>query len=289
MRIPALEALSPAPWSGAARRVLPSPSPQRTATAMWGPVLAWCVIELLAESIDPDKPEQVALELFDRLRLREPFAHAFANLGFEGEESWRAAARIKVVLMTEAELAKTKSAARSEAPAMLRNDMDETEAAIPAPASPVASEEKQIGLPPDLWSDPDVRWLTRAHEAKGHSYFVREPYEELLWWLLMPSLLRLAAEPAPGRAAIDSMSRKVGDTLAEAESAGYRIDLLISPAAAGGSEASSSNTGAEIDSRAPGEEVFADKEPKPAVKAESTAEPVSDPAAKRATEPARPK
>jgi hypothetical protein len=52
MRLPAIEALFPTPWTAAARRVLPSPSPQFTATAMWGPVLAWCVLELLAESID---------------------------------------------------------------------------------------------------------------------------------------------------------------------------------------------------------------------------------------------
>ena len=100
MRIPALEALFPVPWTVAARRVLPSPSPQFTATAMWGPVLGWCALELLAESIDAENPERVALDLFDRLRLREPFAQAFAALGFEGEEGWRVAARIKVVLLT---------------------------------------------------------------------------------------------------------------------------------------------------------------------------------------------
>ena len=87
MRIPAIEALFPAPWTAAARRMLPSPSPQFTATAMWGPILAWCALELLAESIDPEEPERVALDLFDRLRLREPFAHSFTALGFEGEEA----------------------------------------------------------------------------------------------------------------------------------------------------------------------------------------------------------
>jgi hypothetical protein len=87
-----IEALFPAPWTAAARRMLPSPSPQLTATAMWGPVLGWCVLELLAESIDAENPERVALDLFDRLRLREPFAQAFAALGFEGEEGWRVAA-----------------------------------------------------------------------------------------------------------------------------------------------------------------------------------------------------
>jgi hypothetical protein len=106
MRIPAVEALFPAPWTVAARRMLPSPSPQLTATAMWGPVLGWCALELLAESIDAEKPERVALDLFDRLRLREPFAQAFAALGFEGEEGWRVAARVKVGLLTGAGVGK---------------------------------------------------------------------------------------------------------------------------------------------------------------------------------------
>ena len=112
MRIPAVEALFPAPWTVAARRVLPSPSPQLTATAMWGPVLAWCVLELLAESFDAEKPEPVALDLFDRLRLREPFAQVFAALGFEGEEAWRVAARVKVGLLTGAGAGKPEEAAK---------------------------------------------------------------------------------------------------------------------------------------------------------------------------------
>ena len=95
MRIPALESLFPEPWPAAARRVLPSHSPQLTATALWGPVLAWCVLELLAESAAAQNPERLALDLFDRLRLREPLGNAFSALGFEGEESWRVAARIK--------------------------------------------------------------------------------------------------------------------------------------------------------------------------------------------------
>ncbi len=87
LRIPAVEAQFPEPWTVAARRVLPSSSPQFAATAMWGPVFGWCVLELLAESIDAENPERVALDLFDRLRLREPFAQAFAALGFEARKA----------------------------------------------------------------------------------------------------------------------------------------------------------------------------------------------------------
>jgi len=211
MRVPAMEALFPAPWTVAARRMLPSASPQLTATAMWGPVLGWCVLGLLAESIDATNSARVALDLFDRLRLREPFAQAFAALGFEGEEAWRVAARVKVGLLTGAGVG--------------------IEQEAPTETTTVAGG--RVALLPALWRDPDVRWLTGVHEAEEHIYVVREAYEELLWWLIMPSLLRLAGEPAPGRAAAESMSRTIEDALETAEAAGYRVDLLLGPAANG--------------------------------------------------------
>jgi glycosidase len=206
--IPAVESLFPAPWTAAARRVLPSPSPQLTATSMWGPVLGWCVLELLAESIDAPHAGRVALDLFDRLRLREPFAKAFNVLGFEGEEGWRVAARIKVLLLTGASKQQGISAAEE----------------FVASAETAAAE--RIAPSPALWNDPDLRWLTCVHESEGHAYLVREPYEELLWWLLLPPLLCVAAEAVPSRAAVEAMSRSVEEALAAVEAAGYRVDLL---------------------------------------------------------------
>lgn len=88
-----------------------------------------------------------------------------------------------------------------------------------------------MALSPDLWLDPDVRWLTGVHEAEAHAYLVRESYEELLWWLLMPSLLRLAGETAPSRAAVEQMSKTIEEALATAEAAGYRIDALLGTSA----------------------------------------------------------
>jgi hypothetical protein len=256
MRVPALESLFPAPWTAAARRVLPSSSPQFTATAMWGPVLGWCALELLAESIDAESPQRVALDLFDRLRLREPFAQAFGALGFEGEEGWRVAGRIKVLLLSAPGVLKTEVAAAEAGPAEsvevpaavapgnAAEAAVEAEPAIPSagsgdavPCEPEAAGDERVALSPDLWLDADVRWLTGVHEAEGHAYLVRESYEELLWWLLMPSLLRLAGQTAPSRAAVEEMSRTIEEALATAEAAGYRIDALLSPAV--GAEAGS--------------------------------------------------
>jgi glycosidase len=241
MRIPAVEALFPAPWTPAARRMLPSPSPQFTATAMWGPVLGWCVLQLLAESIDAVNPERVALDLFDRLRLREPFAEAFAALGFEGEEGWRVAARIKVLLLTgagvgkveetPAPVAEAETTAEAPAPATGK-DSPQAPEEVAGPAAVEADAEERVALAPSLWLDPDVRWLTGVHEAGQHEYLISEAYEELLWWLQMPALLRLAGEPSPRRADVEQMSKTIQEALESAESAGYRVDLLLGPALA---------------------------------------------------------
>jgi hypothetical protein len=185
---------------------------------MWGPVLVWCVLELLAESIDRENPERVALDLFDRLRLREPIAQTFAALGFEGEDAWRVAARVKVGLLAWAGVGKP-------------------EEAIAATESESVTGERAVLSPnlwPTLWSDADVRWLCGVHEADGHEYLVRERYEELLWWLQLPSLLRLAGENAPSqlaanRVAIQTMCKAVEKALAAAEAAGYRVNLLQHP------------------------------------------------------------
>jgi glycosidase len=241
MRLPVIEAAFSHPWTAAARRVLPSPSPQFTATAMWGPLLGWCVLELLAESIDAEAPAQMALDLFDRLRLREPLGQSFRALGFEGEEGWRVAARIKVVLLSEAGIGKkeapaletepaseveTFAAATEAAPVEPKPLAENPSAKEPAPSEAPACVES-VALAPALWLDPDVRWLTGVHEAEGHAYLVRERYEELLWWLLMPSLLCLAGEPKLDREAISQIGMQVDEALDSAEAAGYRIDRLL--------------------------------------------------------------
>jgi hypothetical protein len=261
MRIPALESLFASPWTAAARRMLPCSSPQFTGTSMWGPVLAWCSLQLLASAIDSADRARVALDLFDRLRLRTPLAHAFAALGFEGEESWRVAARIKVLLLVQADAGKPQESAEAAAgmsaqavsavseksgeaeadgtkpaptnlkPSNLKSSRlepseRETASAKPPKPKPSHPESFHLELPADLWSDPDVRWLTGAHQAEGHTYFIRERYEELLWWLLMPSLVRLAGQSSPSRAEAAELSGAVAAALGAAKVAGYRVEVL---------------------------------------------------------------
>jgi glycosidase len=252
MRIPVVETLCSAPWTAAARRVLPSPSPQMAATAIWAPVIAWCALETLAESVNAENPESVAFDIFEQLRLRKPLAESFASLGFEGESAWRAAARIKVLILARKEqsVAKAQSEQTSgqahaapiaevvpqrTAPADQklgsRAELASTKEPVPG-HKPVPTRTSTIspnvaGLPRSFWSDPDVRWLTGVHDAGEYSYLVKEPFEELLWWLQMPDILQLASQVNAGRADTQSFCSCIQDSIAEAESAGYRLQTLL--------------------------------------------------------------
>jgi hypothetical protein len=247
--LPGLEAEFSEPWPADARAVLPSASPHMSATAVWGPVLAWCVLDTLARSIRPealepddpapgnpapDNPGTVALSLFEQLRLREPLAHAFTRLGVPNDDGWRSAARVRAVFL------------------------DRSETMGQGSEAPVA------GYPRPFWRDPDVHWLIDVHQADGHLYFRKELHERLLWWIQLPRLVEIAGKvsvaPAPLAAsgevknswaprhrAVEKLSTpsprardleieapkikmleiQLQRALAEAQEAGYRVDKLL--------------------------------------------------------------
>ena len=199
MRLPSLEASFATAWPVAARHVLPSLSPRDRAIVLWGPVLAWCVLECAGSFVDPKSPHRAGLELFDRLRLREPLAHAFHALGVDGGDEWRAAARVKVLTLA-------------------RVGSDEPGIAEGTDAGP---------FPTSLWSDPDVRWLTGIHEAEGRNYLVREPFEELLWWLQLPALLRFTGRAEADRASAAAIVKSISDAISAVEAAGYQAEKLL--------------------------------------------------------------
>ncbi len=250
-RIPALEALFPSPWTAAARRTIPNTSPQLPVTALWGPVLGWCVLQVLVEATDAANPQQAAIEMFDRLRLREPFAQAFTSLGLEAEQGWRAASRIKALLLVQADSGNQPSkpeivpttttiaqpdvnAAAAEAlVAEATSTAPEPAAAAPVVPTTIAGSapaaKSSLPIPAQLWQDPDIRWLAGVHEAEGKTYLVREPLEELLWWLQLPKLFLLVSSLVP-RAAARKLSETVEGSLAEVEAAGYRLDVLLGSA-----------------------------------------------------------
>jgi hypothetical protein len=176
--LPAMEAELSEPWSREAKAVLPSSSPQLHANAIWGPVVAFCVLHGMAQTIGDKETGVTALALFDRLRLREPLARAFSLAGEISEDGWRAAARVRLAFL----------------------------GLTLTPAKPVkaAVQDESAGFPRAFWEDGDARWLLKVHEAAGEWYFNKELHQQLLWWAQLPDLLQLASQasaPLPAASA----------------------------------------------------------------------------------------
>jgi hypothetical protein len=211
-------------------------------------VLSWVVLQSLAELVDALHARAAALDLFDRLRLREPLAHAFAALGLGDEDSWRAAARVRALLTVEAgaepapteepepvgevpmrETAASEAAVSEGAGAVISgairsNDQVEGEADADEPGDDGVRSDDAAA---QFWDDADVRWLTGLHDADGASYFDKERYEELMWWLQLPTLLSAAAEVEAARATLEAVEAGLEDAFSEAEDAGYKLNTLL--------------------------------------------------------------
>jgi hypothetical protein len=198
--------------------VLPGPDPALVASLAWGPAWAYALIDAIAES-DP----ATAVEVFDRLRLREPLAKAFSGGGDIHEDGWRAAARVRLAFFLQTLRA----------------------------AKPSAADESFAGLPARFWDDPDARWLLNVHKAGEDSYFNKELHQQMLWWTKLPALLRLAdAEPvakksagkpetgkkrsaasslSPAPTSLSAIKEEIQQASEQAEDAGFRLGRKKEP------------------------------------------------------------
>jgi hypothetical protein len=132
------------------------------------------------------------LSLFDRFELRSALADIFASLGMEGEAKWRAAAQVRMLLSTPV----TSVSVRSQA----------------------------------FWSDPDVRWLAGVNTSSGITYINREQFEELLAWLQLPALIKIAQRKTGQAKSIAELEAAFAATCEAAHDAGYQLDAYITSA-----------------------------------------------------------
>ncbi|HEY0786334.1 MAG TPA: hypothetical protein VGD62_10715, partial [Acidobacteriaceae bacterium] len=213
LRIPQLEALFAAPWPCEARGVLPSRSPAQNAGSIWAPVLAWAVIAVLGESLDVEDGSAPALAAFDRFRLRHVLAEVFGALSFRGEDTWRAAARVRLAL--------AEGVRRAGTPAAEDADSGDVETGL--------AESAIAGFAAQVWDEPDVRWLTGVHEAEGVTYFNKESFEALLWWHALPELAVLASQPVIAKPEVLALERTLLDGCSAAAKALYQLEMALGP------------------------------------------------------------
>jgi glycosidase len=208
LRLPLVEAKFGDGWPLEARKVLPSVSPQRNAGSVWGPVLAYTLLAALGESLDLADPRRPALSIYDAFGLRGVIALAVGEVEFSGEDTWRAAARVRIAL----------------------------EAGI-YPSEPTRSVQPSIetqlqGLPLAAWEDGDVRWLTGVNEHQGVHYCNRESLEQMIWWRALPRLLAAAVENPIDATAVQAIADAMEEALTDAEASGFELpstQLTASP------------------------------------------------------------
>ena len=145
----------------------------------------------------------VSGRLFDALRLREPLADAFSRFGLEGEEKWRASARVRAVLANEAWL----------------------------PGAPRSAKSPYSWL-----HDPDVLWLINVHDYQGVRYFNKEMYQCLLWWMALPALIRIAESPTPDPQKLHELELQIESRIDAAEATGYQVMALFELGEGSGSQ-----------------------------------------------------
>jgi len=143
--VPAMQTGVLADWPATTRKFLPMIGPDWAMQQAWGPVLAWLLLRTMPS-------EGTSPELFDQLMMRTALAESFGGIGIPGEDVWRAAARVRILIAFPGSGAET-----------------------------IASDA--------FWAEPDVRWLTGANEADGETWFNQEQFEEMVGWLQVPSLI----------------------------------------------------------------------------------------------------
>jgi hypothetical protein len=115
---------------------------QETAKKDSAPMLAFAVLQAL-----PWKGDKQAM--FDALQLRPALAHAFEACGLWGEDAWRAAAKVRLMLV--------------ERDAKLEETLRDA----------------------SFWKNADARWLAGVNDSGGRRWINKESFEELTTWMVL--------------------------------------------------------------------------------------------------------
>jgi len=78
-----------------------------------------------------------------------------------------------------------------------------------------------------FWADPDIRWLAGVNESSSTTWFNKEQFEELLSWIQLPALLRIARHDKFKPAVIGKIESGIEKACTAAHDAGYKLDAFL--------------------------------------------------------------
>jgi hypothetical protein len=206
LRLPLLERSFSTVWPGSVRMVLPNWEPGAPTQRTWAPAMAWVLLRSLPVQQQPE-------EVFDRLQLRKALGAIFSTSGLEGEDNWRAAARVRVLLAHGGQ------------------------------------RLEKILYSRAFWDDADVRWLAGVNESGSRTYFNQEAADELLMWMMLPRLLEVADSEDTERELL-RIETVVSEAREAAKRSGFELERLLAETpqgkgSAGGGSLRAENKSAE--------------------------------------------
>ncbi len=197
LKLPGVQSASPV-WPAAASAILPGEAQGARGVETWAAIVAWSVLHHM------EVEKGAGALAFDELQLRSALAEIFSGLGVMGEDAWRTAGRVRILLQHGG--------------------------ASGAGTLPVTGEI--------FWEDGDVRWLAGVNESGGQVYFNRESFDEILWWLEMSALMAAVEAGQAGTEALAETKRRFAEASRAAKDAGYSVSRYVLPAAAPSTERS---------------------------------------------------
>ncbi len=147
LAMPELARTLSAAWPQTIREVVPGAGVGVGLERTWAPLLAYVLLHALPGTLE-------AQVLFDSMDLRAGLAGSFEEAGLNGEDAWRAAAKIRLLLAGR------------------------------VPLETLHAE--------GYWADGDLRWLAGVNENDGTLYVNQESFDQLICGLQLPGLLGIA-------------------------------------------------------------------------------------------------
>jgi glycosidase len=165
----------------------------------WVALLGRFVSAALAAVADPDSSTGASIE---ELALGPVLVSVFSDLGLDEESAWRLLALIR----------------------LLRH------LPLPSSVAGLASADRAPALVRALIADETVRPYIRVNVWEGVSWFNRESFAQVLWWMLALDALDAASDPARPKAKLTARlaaaERLTAALSKAAEASGYQLDKL---------------------------------------------------------------
>ncbi len=165
-------------------------------------LLGWAVVQGIGRVAGGEVAALTSRSWVDELQLGGVLAAAFRDLGLDEAVAWRTVELIKVLIM------------------------------LPRISTLVPTRAPSAARLVEAWlADPDVHPYIRVNRYEGTSWFNKESFEELLWWIVAldaaAAITRSELSPAESARLIGA-SRELATALREAgASSGYRVDQLL--------------------------------------------------------------